>query len=1095
MKLLIVTCHLSTGGSPQYLLDYLKTVLNDYEDIKIVEFTNFSHTFVIQKNKIYDTIGKENVICLGEYGVTPEVWHSDKMKMKDILDDYNPDVVWMNEFPENYEYKAPPDELMNYVYREDRPYKLIETTHFNAFDFNHKRFFGDEYMFCSPHHMERSNVTDHLIFKKYLWEVPIIIKERPDRYSTLESLGLDPSYIHVLNVGLLNKNKNQKYVYELANTMKNDKVMFHFIGNECFFNECGITDEELNLPNCKRWGERSDVNIFMSCMDLYLFPSHKELSPITIREALSNQMEVVANRDQYVVQYEDYDNFHILDEVNVKDMIKSKLKKFLLVCSFYNKEEDQIKRTIDNVINQSYSNWELIIGDDFSTNDCKKNVLEYLSNINDHRISFYDVKYKYELYLYQNFFKEREYDYYFDLDSDDIIDKDVLDIYQKHFIKYPDVNSLFSDYKVINDEGKLEWYSLVKPSINIINEFNVRTYQQRSFLGIWEKCPSWVMFGHARCFRRSNFDSFEIDKKCKTATDSMVLFNSMIEGDHLHIPMNLYTWERRKDSDSATPLSNEEMIDYNRNTLKALDRYSKTDNKSVDIYGDIYLETSAIIMSGFKDDISLITNITEIQLKKLNFLYNGKVKVNDLSCENVVIITNKIDNIPTFDDKNVSLYRFFDDFDVTEDKLESYMNTSRDEFIKNISIDRYFHYFRHLITHKDKQQKIINTTEMRNEINISEFDGLKIEILGDIKEEYFIEFIDDDTGKTLHSDNITNNMWTQPSVKYFVNWIIRVNGQIIYKQDLKGKNIMIEFGSSSLGDTIAWFPYLLDFKKKHKCNINVMTYKNWLFEGLEIYKDLTFLKPGEKFNNIHKKYNVGWFLKEDGEINTDLCPTNFRELPLQQTISDQLGMEHIQIRPRIDMKYTDESPMDTKFVCIAIHSTAQAKYWNVPNGWQDVVDHLRKLDYKVVLVSKEEDGYMGNAHPKGIIQIGGDLNEVSNYLKHCELFIGVSSGLSWLAWAVGTPIILISGFSQEYTEFSGDDIIRIINKDICHGCFNTHKLDPSDWNWCPLHKGTDRQFECTKTITSDPVNDGINYFIEKNKQIDTHWKPLPFRSM
>jgi len=25
-------------------------------------------------------------------------------------------------------------------------------------------------------------------------------------------------------------------------------------------------------------------------------------------------------------------------------------------------------------------------------------------------------------------------------------------------------------------------------------------------------------------------------------------------------------------------------------------------------------------------------------------------------------------------------------------------------------------------------------------------------------------------------------------------------------------------------------------------------------------------------------------------------------------------------------------------------------------------------------------------------------------------------------------------------------------------------LDPGDWNWCPDHKGTERQFECSKSI-------------------------------
>jgi len=53
-----------------------------------------------------------------------------------------------------------------------------------------------------------------------------------------------------------------------------------------------------------------------------------------------------------------------------------------------------------------------------------------------------------------------------------------------------------------------------------------------------------------------------------------------------------------------------------------------------------------------------------------------------------------------------------------------------------------------------------------------------------------------------------------------------------------------------------------------------------------------------------------------------------------------------------------------KQVCIAIHGTAQSKYWNNKDGWQEVVDYLKSKGYEVLLISKEHDGYMTNKHPK-----------------------------------------------------------------------------------------------------------------------------------
>jgi len=93
------------------------------------------------------------------------------------------------------------------------------------------------------------------------------------------------------------------------------------------------------------------------------------------------------------------------------------------------------------------------------------------------------------------------------------------------------------------------------------------------------------------------------------------------------------------------------------------------------------------------------------------------------------------------------------------------------------------------------------------------------------------------------------------------------------------------------------------------------------------------------------------------------------------------------------------------------------------------------------------------------------------------LFIGLGSGLSWVAWALDVKTIVISGFSEPYTEFSSG--IRLFNNDplVCSGCFNRHRLDAGDWEWCPDHKNTDRQFECTKTITPATVIEAVDSYL------------------
>jgi len=129
MKLLIITPHLSTGGSPQYLLEYLVRHKNKYSQIKVIEFTNFSNDFIIQKNKIKNFLGEENVIYLGDFWANDETFYNDKQKIKDIIINYDPDIIWFNEFPECFEYRLPPENILKFIYNKRRLHGRIVHFH------------------------------------------------------------------------------------------------------------------------------------------------------------------------------------------------------------------------------------------------------------------------------------------------------------------------------------------------------------------------------------------------------------------------------------------------------------------------------------------------------------------------------------------------------------------------------------------------------------------------------------------------------------------------------------------------------------------------------------------------------------------------------------------------------------------------------------------------------------------------------------------------------------------------------------------------------------------------------------------------------
>jgi autotransporter strand-loop-strand O-heptosyltransferase len=382
-------------------------------------------------------------------------------------------------------------------------------------------------------------------------------------------------------------------------------------------------------------------------------------------------------------------------------------------------------------------------------------------------------------------------------------------------------------------------------------------------------------------------------------------------------------------------------------------------------------------------------------------------------------------------------------------------------------------------TKKAKQHSSFRES-LGNKCRYSFVDGAFVEILGNLNEDYRVEFIDSATNEIIHQGEIKNNQWIRTSRIYFTKWRIKIfrkrDKALVFSHlyNCKQQAVYIAVESRSLGDTLAWFPAIEEFRVKHDCLMICSTFLNDLFQTK--YPNIEFIEPGLNVSNLYAMYRIGWYYDNNGRIDYQKNVRNFREQPLAETACDILGLKYSEIRPQLK-DVNMPSPISRKYVCIAVHSTAQAKYWNNETGWDEVIGFLQNKGYQAVLLSKEGMDYMGNKVRKGVIQIPeGPIEQIINYLKHAQLFIGVGSGLSWLSWAVGCQTCLISGFSYPYTEMQ--ECIRIShNNSLCSGCFNRYKLDPSDWNWCPDHKNTPRMFECTKTITGQKVISAIRDFL------------------
>lgn len=293
------------------------------------------------------------------------------------------------------------------------------------------------------------------------------------------------------------------------------------------------------------------------------------------------------------------------------------------------------------------------------------------------------------------------------------------------------------------------------------------------------------------------------------------------------------------------------------------------------------------------------------------------------------------------------------------------------------------------------------------------------------------------------------------------------------------KKILVEVLSNSMGDTITAIPYVEVYKEDNPDHEVFVETSGLLNKYLSpSYPTLKFVKRGE-------------ITEYDEKINLD-CDFNRN---MVKGYAKQMGYEGAKyIRPKITPPI-GKRPIKGKYVTIGIHSTAQLKYWNHPGGitkqgespyWNDLCGMLRKAGYTPVVVEKNErfgihphfNGPPRKANTKIL-----NLEDTMNYMMHSEFYIGLSSGLSWLAHALGKPVVMISNFSEEWHEMdpSSPDYKRITNKSVCHGCWNTinieHSFESNNWYWCPRHAGTNRMFECHTSIKPEMVFEQIKEWL------------------
>ncbi|HWE45777.1 MAG TPA: autotransporter strand-loop-strand O-heptosyltransferase [Caulobacteraceae bacterium] len=355
--------------------------------------------------------------------------------------------------------------------------------------------------------------------------------------------------------------------------------------------------------------------------------------------------------------------------------------------------------------------------------------------------------------------------------------------------------------------------------------------------------------------------------------------------------------------------------------------------------------------------------------------------------------------------------------------------------------------------------------------------------------EWLVRLRDLETGNVLFESR-NRGSFVASSKRFFVRFCIEVSdGETeIFRHDYdcRDREVLILFPLGTLGDTMAWFPYAARFGEVHGCKLTIA------MSGLIIpllkdnYPNINFVTHEELAEQkltetAYATYCMGLFFDDKDNV---WQPTDFRMVGLHRTAAYILGVDPAEEAPRVTCSAPDR-PIAEPYVVIAVQSSSGCKMWNNPTGWREVVSYLKAKGYRVICIDQKPvhgAGLLYYQIPHGCEDETGDrpLTERARWITHADAFVGLSSGLAWLAWACGAPSVVISGFTHPTNEFATP--YRVFNWHTCNSCWNDPALrfKHDDFMWCPRHQNTSRHFECTRLITTSHVISTIDRALAEN---------------
>ena len=314
--------------------------------------------------------------------------------------------------------------------------------------------------------------------------------------------------------------------------------------------------------------------------------------------------------------------------------------------------------------------------------------------------------------------------------------------------------------------------------------------------------------------------------------------------------------------------------------------------------------------------------------------------------------------------------------------------------------------------------------------------------------------------------------------RYYIRWQIEVfrDGKPVFGHifDPVGQKIRLFFVSSMIGDTLSFLPYVPMIRDMYQADVYITINQNMKDICERLFPDI------RQVENIEENTYATYYLAEGFDM-WGWSPVNGRMIPMTQTGQVILGFP--EPAPRLSW-LVGPRMIKEPYICIGVQASSTGKGWLYPGGWDEVTEYIKSLGYRVLCIDRDkkmqETGFTLEI-PVGAEDYTGDrpLLERADMLHHAEFFVGLCSGLAWLAYTANCPVVMIGGFSMYWTEFPTP--YRVYNRLVCNGCYNDLRVT---WkgNICP--KGEDHPEDillCSKKITPHMVIQAIDRLIADKK--------------